>query len=260
MSDYPRGRFCWHDLMTSDPAAAEGFYKEIVGWGTDIWEGGEMPYTMFTNAGTALGGVMLLPEEAKAQGAPPNWMAYVAVPSVGETVAKAKELGGTAYVEPTEIPNVGSFAVLGDPQGAVFAVFTSKEEAPDLDKPPAQGEFSWHELATTDHESAFDFYADLFGWQKTEAMDMGEAGIYQMYGCGAFPLGGMYKKPAEMPAPPHWLHYIKVEDVNAAVEKVKELGGQVLNGPMEVPGGDFIAQCMDPQGAAFALHSTARGS
>jgi predicted enzyme related to lactoylglutathione lyase len=246
--------------MTSDPAAAEGFYKEIVGWGTDIWEGGEMPYTMFTNAGTALGGVMLLPEEAKAQGAPPNWMAYVAVPDTGETVAKAKELGGMAYVEPTDIPNVGSFAVLGDPQGAVFAVFTSKEEAPDLDKPPAQGEFSWHELATTDHESAFDFYADLFCWQKTEAMDMGEAGIYQMYGCGAFPLGGMYNKPAEMPAPPHWLHYIKVEDVNATVEKVKELGGQVLAGPMEVPGGDWIAQCMDPQGAAFALHSSASGS
>jgi predicted enzyme related to lactoylglutathione lyase len=243
--------------MTSDPAAAEGFYKEIVGWGTDIWEGGETPYTMFTNAGTALGGVMLLPEEAKAQGAPPNWMAYVAVPDTNETVAKAKELGGMAYVEPTDIPNVGSFAVLGDPQGAVFAVFTSKEEAPDLDKPPASGEFSWHELATTDHESAFDFYADLFGWQKTEAMDMGEAGMYQMYGCGAFPLGGMYNKPAEMPAPPHWLHYIKVEDVHATVDKVKELGGQVLNGPMEVPGGDWIAQCMDPQGAAFAVHSSA---
>jgi predicted enzyme related to lactoylglutathione lyase len=246
--------------MTSDPAAAEGFYKEIVGWGTDIWEGGEMPYTMFTNAGTALGGVMMLPEEAKAQGAPSNWMAYVAVPDTNETVAKAKELGATVYVEPTEIPNAGAFAVLGDPQGAVFAVFTSKEEAADLDKPPAQGEFSWHELATTDHESAFDFYADLFGWQKTEAMDMGEAGIYQMYGCGTLPLGGMYNKPAEMPAPPHWLHYIKVEDVNATVEKVKELGGQVLAGPMEVPGGDWIAQCVDPQGAAFALHSSASGS
>ncbi len=259
MSDYPRGRFCWHDLMTSDPAAAESFYKEIVGWGTDIWEGGEMPYTMFTNAGTALGGVMLLPEEAKAQGAPPNWMAYVAVPDVSETVARAKALGATVYVEPTEIPNAGSFAVLGDPQGAVFAVFASTEDAPNLDKPPAQGEFSWHELATTDHESAFDFYTELFGWQKTEAMDMGEMGIYQMYSCGASPLGGMFNKPAEMPAPPHWLHYIMVEDVNAAVEKVKQLGGQVLNGPMEVPGGDFIAQCMDPQGAAFALHSTASG-
>lgn len=257
MSEYPRGRFCWYDLMTSDPGAAEGFYKEVSGWGTDIWEGGSTPYTMFTRAGQALGGVMELPEQAKAQGAPPNWLGYVAVPDTSETVAKTTELGGTTYVEPTEIPNVGTFAVLADPQGAVFAVFTSTEDAPGHDSPPTTGEFSWHELATTDHEAAFDFYAELFGWQKTEAMDMGEAGIYQMYGAGSFPLGGMYNKPAEMPAPPHWLYYIMVDDVNATVEKVKQLGGQVLNGPMEVPGGDVIAQCMDPQGAAFAVHSKA---
>ena len=260
MSDYPRGRFCWYDLMTPDPGAAEGFYKEIAGWGTDISQASEMPYTMFTNGGKPLGGVMQLPEEARAQGAPPHWLAYIAVPDVHETTAKAKALGAHTYVEPQEIPNVGSFAVLADPQGAVFAVFASAEEVPGHDEPPTKGEFSWHELATTDHEAAFDFYADLVGWQKTDAMDMGEMGIYQMYGAGSSTLGGMFNKPAEMPAPPHWLYYISVDDVNAAVEKVKALGGQILNGPMEVPGGDMIAQCMDPQGAAFALHSPQRSS
>ncbi len=260
MSDYPLGRFCWYDLMTLDPGAAEGFYKEVAGWGTDIWQGGEMPYTMFTNGGKPLGGVMQLPEEAKAQGAPPHWLAYVSVPDVRETTAKAKALGAHVHVEPQEIPNAGSFAVLADPQGAVFAVFTPKEEMPGQAEPPGKGEFSWHELATTDHVAAFDFYADLFGWQKTDAMDMGDMGIYQMYGAGNSTLGGMFNKPAEMPASPHWLYYIRVDNVNAAVEKVKALGGQVLNGPMEVPGGDTIAQCMDPQGAAFALHSSAGGS
>jgi predicted enzyme related to lactoylglutathione lyase len=260
MSDYPRGRFCWYDLMTPDPSAAEGFYKEVAGWGTDIWQGSEIPYTMFTNGGKPLGGVMPLPEQARAQGAPPNWMAYIAVPDVHETTAKAQSLGGHVYVEPQEIPNVGSFAVLADPQGAVFAVFTPKEEMPGQDEPPGKGEFSWHELATTDHVAAFDFYADLFGWQKTDAMDMGDMGVYQMYGAGNSTLGGMFNKPAEMPAPPHWLYYIRVDDVRTAVEKVKALGGQVFNGPMEVPGGDMIAQCMDPQGAAFALHSPAGGS
>ena len=82
---------------------------------------------------------------------------------------------------------------------------------------------------------------------------MGEAGIYQLYGLGGPPMGGMFNKFDEMPGPPMWLFYISVDDVTAAVEKVKELGGQVVNGPIEVPGGDFIAQCLDPQGALFAV-------
>jgi len=86
---------------------------------------------------------------------------------------------------------------------------------------------------------------------------MGEAGIYQLYGFDSVPLGGMFNKPDEMPGPPMWLYYISIDDVTTAVEKVKELGGQVVNGPMEVPGGDLIAQCLDPQGVLFALHSSA---
>ena len=92
--------------------------------------------------------------------------------------------------------------------------------------------------------------------EKLEAMDMGDAGIYQIYGRHGIPLGGMFNKPAEMPGPPGWLYYIRVEDVRGAADRVHRLGGRVLNGPMEVPGGDLIAQCMDPQGAMFALHSS----
>ena len=109
-----------------------------------------------------------------------------------------------------------------------------------------------------DWESEWDFYSELFGWQKGDAMDMGEMGTYQMYNRGAHPLGGMFKKPPEMPVTA-WLFYVRVPDINGAVEKIKELGGTVMNGPMEVPGGDMVAQCLDPQGAAFAVHATARG-
>ena len=117
-------------------------------------------------------------------------------------------------------------------------------------------------MARAGHASAFEFYHELFGWDQTESMDMGEASIYQMYGAqgSGKSSGGMFNKTAEMPGPPAWLFYVRVDDVNAAAEKVKELGGQVLNGPMEVPGGDMIAQCMDPQGAAFALHSSKAGA
>jgi hypothetical protein len=156
-----------------------------------------------------------------------------------------------------DVPNAGSFAVLSDPQGAAFAVYHSaKQEAHNQPDASQVGQFSWNELATSDYKKAFSFYSDLFGWEPKEAMDMGEAGIYQLYGRGESSFGGMFNKPDEMPGPPMWLYYIKVEDVKASAKKVEELGGQVINGPMEVPGGDLIAQCVDPQGALFAIHST----
>ena len=256
-AEQPLGRFCWYDLMSSDPDAAKDFYTKIAGWGTDVWEGGETPYTMWTNNATHLGGIMKLPEELVAQKVPPHWIAYVSTPDLEATCVKAQDLGGQILHAPMEIPTVGAFAVIADPQGAVIALFQAAEQMPGHDDPPSQGEFSWHELATTDHEAAWSFYSELFGWQKTDAMDMGDMGTYQMYGRGAHTLGGMFNKPAEMPGPPRWLYYIYVADVNATVEEVKALGGQVLNGPMEVPGGDLIAQCMDPQGAAFAVYSPA---
>jgi uncharacterized protein len=253
----PKGRFVWYDLMTSDPDAAVGFYTDLIGWGTQDWSGGgDHTYTMWTARETPIGGVMRLPEEAAKAGAPPHWLSYVCVPDVAASAKQAEDLGADTMVPPTDIPTVGRFAVLSDPQGAVFALFSPESDAPGHEGPPEEGEFSWHELATTDHEAAFEFYGALFGWEKLDAMDMGEAGMYQMYGRNGIPLGGMFKKPAEVPGPPAWLYYAKVSDVRPLVEKVKERGGQVLNGPMEVPGGDFIVQCMDPQGAMFALHST----
>lgn len=256
MSHPALGRFVWYDLMTTDQPAAKAFYNQLIGWGTKLWEEGDMPYTMWTNGPNPLGGVMELPKEASEAGAPPHWLAYTAVADVAATCTRAVELGGTVLHPATEIPGAGCFAILQDPQGAVFAVYASDSLSADAPEPPGVGEFSWHELATSDFAAGFDFYADLFGWETKEDMDMGEGWMYRIYGrAESSPLGGMFTKPAEMPGPPMWLYYISVPSVDSAVEKVKELGGKVLNGPMEVPGGDKIAQCMDPQGAVFALHS-----
>lgn len=255
MADTTLGRFVWYDLMTTDLEAAKSFYTKVIGWGTMRWDG-PMVYEMWTRAPNApLGGLMALPDEVKATGAPPHWLAYVSTPDCSATARKAVDLGGTVLKEPTEIPDTGLFAVLQDQQGVTFAIYQSKTGAPE-DAPPEVKQFSWHELATTDWEAAFDFYATLFNWSKTEDMDMGEAGTYRMYGFGQWPLGGMFNKTKEMPVP-GWLYYIKVPDVNATIETVKSEGGTVVNGPMEVPGGDMIAQCLDPQGAMFAVHSSA---
>ena len=259
--EIPRGRFVWYELMTNDPGAAQKFYIELTGWKTQEWTGGPTPYTMWMNGETPIGGVMQLPDVAKQAGAPPHWLEYIASPDVEATVRNVTSRGGRLLHGPMEIPTVGRIAVFADPQGAVFAAHTAAGEAPGHDGPGQVGEVSWHELATTDPTAAVGFYSELFGWVKTDTMDMGPQGIYQMFGRSKDQsVGGMFKKPAEMPGPSAWLYYIRVGSVDSTVGVVKKLRGQVLNGPMDIPGGGRIAQCMDPQGAAFAIHSTAAAS
>ncbi len=255
-----RGRFLWYELLTSDPKAAQKFYTKLIGWSAAPFEvpgaPSDNPYSMWMNGEAPVGGFIQLPEEAQKAGAPSHWLAYIGTPDVDATAAEAQKLGATVHHR-MEIPTVGRFAIIADPQGAVFAAYTPAEPPAEPPATPGVGEFSWHELATSDHEAAFDFYHRLFGWEKTESMDMGPAGVYQMYGPNGETLGGMFNKTSDMPGPPCWMYYTVVPDAEAAAEKVKKSGGQVVSGPMEVPdgSGDMIVQCMDPQGAAFALHS-----
>jgi len=256
--NFPRGRFVWYDLMSTDPAGSQKFYTAVIGWSTQAMTGMEPPYDMWVNGEAPLGGVVQLPQEAQDAGAPTHWVAYVATADVEATAQLATELGGKVMVPPTDIPEGGRFCVLQDPQGAFISAYSSTGEVGGNDGPRQIGEFSWHELITTDYEAAFTFYSELFGWQKGEAMDMGPAGIYQLYGRTEMPLGGMFNKSDDMPMPPSWLLYIRVADMDQAIAKVKEHGGQIANGPMEVPGGDHITQCIDPQGGAFALHHASK--
>ncbi len=254
-AENPLGRFVWYDLMTTDVEAAIAFYKEVAGWGTQLFEQIDPPYTMWTVGETPIGGVVPLPPRAAEAGAPPHWLSYVSTPDVDETLSRATELGGSTIHPGQDIPGVGRFGVLSDPQGAALAVYTSTTSAGD-EAPPELGHFSWHELTTSDHEAAFEFHSQLFGWEKTDAIDMGEMGIYQMYGRNGVPAGGMFNKPPGMPGPDaYWLYYFLVDDCDSAVERIKAHGGQILNGPMEVPDGDQVAQCIDPQGGAFAIHA-----
>ena len=256
MSENSSGRMCWYELLTTNPDGAPDFYGEIAGWGTKPTEGMGRPYTMWMNGENAVGGLMALPQEAIDAGAPPHWLVHISTPDLSATVAKAKELGGTVLSE-MALPEGISWAVMADPQGAVFSAVQNKGDAPGHDGPPVLGEFSWAELATTDWQAAWSFYSELFGWQETDQMDMGEMGIYQMYSRGAHPLGGIFNKPPEVPVAA-WLYYIHVPNAEAAVEKVKELGGRVINGPMEVPGGSMVAHCVDPDGAHFAVNASAQ--
>ncbi len=243
------GSFAWHDCMTTDVDAAIDYYGKVLGLGTAPFDA---DYQMWTAGGVPIGGVMKLPAEAEAMGAPPHWISYLNVDDVDATAAKAKSMDAKAYVEPTDIPGGGKYAVLADPQGATFGIHMHGDAPPPDAKPEL--EFGWHELATTDWKAAWPFYQALCGWEETDTMDMGPAGTYHMYGLDGESMGGMYNKPPDMPAPPHWLPYAHIKDADAFAKTVTEHGGKVVNGPMEVPGGGRIVQATDPQGAAFAVY------
>jgi len=256
MTASKHGTFVWYEMLATDTTAAKDFYTRLIGWTTQEWNEMGQPYTMWVAGEKPFAGLMELPEEARSAGAPPHWLAYVSVDDVDQTTAKAVELGATVLVPAQDIPKIGRFSVIADPQGAVISPFKSFEASSDASDEMAMLQFSWHELSSSDLETSWTFYSKLFGWKVLDDMDMGDAGLYRIYGLeGKPPLGGMYKKPAEFPGPPAWLFYVMVEDVSALVDQVTSLGGTVLTGPMKVPGGGSILMCLDSQGAAFALHS-----
>jgi len=247
------GAFVWHELMTSDPAAAIAFYGSVVGWSAQPSPVPGMEYWMLKAGETPVGGLMRVPEDAKKEGAGPMWVGDVGVDDVDAATEKAKALGGIEYRPPHDIPDVGRFSIIGDPQHAMLAMFKAAQPMPGAPPAPGtQGHVGWNELYAVDWEKAFAFYSEMFGWRKDQAMPMGETGTYQLFAHGEHAIGGMMNKPAQMPMPA-WTFYFNVDDVDAAIERTKAGGGQILNGPMQVPGGSWIAQALDPQGAAFAL-------
>ena len=251
------GSFCWYELLTTDPAPAVAFYRKVVGWNETAMGSAESPYTVLLAGDRGVGGAMAIPADAPAA-TRPHWFGYILVDDVDAAAAKVTKVGGTVLRAPTDIPTIGHFAVVADPQGAAFALFRNlpRDDAPPLAPADAVGQFSWRELMAADGASAFDFYAGQFGWTKTQAHDMGAMGLYQLFtdGAGSGDIGGMVAKPAEIPTP-FWTYYINVDAIGAAAERLKAAGGTVINGPHQVPGGQWIVQGLDPQGAMFALVS-----
>ena len=243
------GRPVWYELMTTDMKGAESFYKAVVGWSTEPFGGAGQPYTALNRSGNVgVGGIMNRPADVKA---PPFWAMYVAVPKLEDAVSHITRLGGKAHTDVIAIPDVGRLRLMVDPQGAAFYIIepASSEQRPE--GAPEVGDASWRELMTTDANAAMAFYRDVFGWQPGEAMDM-----YQIFNRPHGQIGGIMNKPKEMAnVPPNWQIYFRVPDVDAAAARITANGGQILNGPMDVPDGDRIVNAMDPQGAAFGLHS-----
>jgi predicted enzyme related to lactoylglutathione lyase len=251
MPDKP-SRFIWYELMTGDLDAARSFYGDVVGWSMAPAGAPGKDYRQWSIGGVAVGGAMPIPPGAAANGMRPAWLGYLNVADVDESVARIVADGGASHMAPTDIPGVGRIAMVADPQGAAFYVMAPLGDGVSpsfLPRRPGHG--GWNELHAGDGRSAFEFYSRHFGWSKSDAVDMGAMGTYQLFAAGGDAIGGMMDDPAS--SPPMWLYYFNVDDIHAGRARIEAAGGVILNGPHEVPGGDWVVRASDPQGAMFAL-------
>ena len=256
------GGFIWYELMTPDPEGAKTFYDAVVGWtiGDGVAEYGGYRMIGRSDGGFA-GGVLPLTDEMQQHGARPTWLGYIHVADVDQAVGSIEQAGGKSLMPATDIANVGRIAMVADPQGAPFYVMKPIPPAndpngqSDVFAPREEQRVGWNELSTSDAVAALDFYTSQFGWEKGDAMPMGDKGDYRFINHRGQMLGAIF--PADAGAfateQPHWRYYFRVPSIAAAKAAAEQGGGSIRVGPMEVPGGDHILIGNDPQGAEFAL-------
>lgn len=245
---YAPGAFVWHELNTRDVAASEAFFTRLFGWTIQRMPMESFEYPMIHANGVAIGGIVDMNHMGVPKEVPSHFVGYVSVPSVDASADAAKQAGGQVVAGPMDIPGVGRFAVIVDPQGAVLSVFRSLQGDPDQTQMPKTGEFCWDELATSDVDAAVSFYQKVVGWTAGASPARMEGGVFMMGDKMEASYGGL-----PMPqAPTHWLAHVVVENLTASVQKAKDLGAKILMERMEIPFGTF-AVAMDPQGAAFAM-------
>ena len=245
------GSFIWYELLTPDADAAARFYGAVIGWQVRAAEGSDRGYRIFGLDGADVAGMMPIP--AGSGGMRPGWLGYIAVRDTDAAAAAVVEAGGAQHMPPTDIPGVGRFALLADPQGVPFYVMRGAMEGASTSfSQTRRGHCHWNELTTSDPGAALAFYTAQFGWEKGDAMPMGEMGDYQFITHGGTTIGAvMPQMPGGPPAA--WNFYFGVEDIDVAARTVTGQGGTIHYGPAEVPGGVFIIVGSDPQGAPFGL-------
>ena len=247
-----------YDMMTPDLKAAENFYSKVIGW--KIADAGmpDMSYSILSAGDVMVGGMMQTPKGDEGMQNPPRWHGHIYVPDVDGYTKQVKQAGGKIHRDPADIPGIGRFSVVSDPQGANFIMFKpNSNEEPKPVPANTPGHIGWHELHASDGKAAWNFYSKLFGWTKDRDLDMGQYGIYRIFATGGDAVGAVMTKMPDTPTP-HWLYYFEVDAIDAAAARATGAGGKIVMGPHQVPTNQWIIQCTDPQGAAFAMVSFTR--
>jgi uncharacterized protein len=246
-TDLAAGTPIWVDVTSPDVQAAARFYGSLFGWDAEDLGEAAGHYTMFRK-----GGKMVAAASAPmAPGAPPAWTTYVATDDASATVAKVRQAGGTVVMDAMAVMDAGSMAVFQGPDGSFIAVWQrGNHKGAELCNEP--GSFTWNELQSRDIDAAKRFYPAVFGWGvKDNAMGAMTYTEWQLDGKSI--AGAMTMMPgAPETVPSNWVVYFAVDDTDAAVTKIQELGGRLLAPAMDSPAGRF-AVVADPQGAMFAV-------
>ncbi|MCP5329972.1 MAG: VOC family protein [Pseudomonadales bacterium] len=247
------GDFIWYELVTTDLNGAQAFYEAVLGWAIRDSGVPDMDYRLAATATQDIAGLMALPAEALEAGARPVWLGYVAVDDVDAAVAKIVAEGGSVQMPAMDMPGVGRFAMVMDPDGLPFYVMRGAlNDTSHAFSGSAIGHCSWNELSAKSLTGAEKFYTPQFGWHFADGMDMGEMGMYKFIQLGEKGIGGAMQAH-EMAGPPLWNFYFRVADIDKAAATIQAQGGKILHGPSEVPGNDFIINGLDPQGVLFSL-------
>lgn len=245
------GAVIWYELMTDAVAAAASFYARVLGWRA-VDSGLPGPgYRYWRHAGEDVGGLMALPDEARAAGARPAWFPYLHEPQVEARIATVAAAGGAVYMPATEVPGVGRFAMLADPQGAAFYVMAPVGAgASPAFSPERIGHGGWNELQAADLDAARAFYAAQFGWQSRG--DAAHPAGGQCFGTASGDeLGAMVQGDPGTRA--WWLCAFNCDDIDAATRRLRAAGGKALDGLRRLPNGKWLLPAEDPQGARFGL-------
>ena len=246
----------WFELTTPDPQGAANFLAAVAGWQV-------APSPVTEHGGYLLAGPDLANGVAGLMAPPPGappahrWTLNRATADVDRAVERVVSLGGSCRFGPMDIPHVGRFALVADPQGIAFTLLSGPGAANSRAFAQARGDTIgrgvWIELATPDPDGAFAFYGALFGWEKAGAMPMGEMGDYAFIGGAGDVRPGAVMSSTATGAPPRWNWYVHVADIDAAVATATARGGTLIQGPDPIPGGDYSANILDPHGIQLGL-------
>ena len=258
-TSYDPGVPCWVDLSTTDIDGAISFYGGLFGWDCQKAPQEEAGgYVMAYLRDKAVAGMVAQGPEQQSQGVPPNWTTYFATADADTTAKKAEAAGGTVFLPPFDVLDVGRMAVIADTAGAVFGIWQAKAHigAGLVNEP---GALSWNELIVEDPEAVIPFYRETFD-HDVEVFGPEGPDAYRILKVSDNGIAGILKKPADMPAevPPHWLTYFSVDGTDATVAKIKELGGSILAEPFDIPEVGRIAIALDPAFAAFGVITNAQ--
>ena len=252
----PQGTPIWYELLSNDADASKAFYEQVMGWTVHAADpiAGGMDYRMIdVGQQNFVGGLMNLTDEMKSGGAKATWLFYIGVDDVDASVARIEAKGGGVLMPAFDMDGVGRMAFVHDPQGVPFYVMrgASEESSTAYDR-MGMGKCNWNELASTDQAAANAFYADVFGWGYPDKMEMpDDMGDYVFVAVGEQVIGATMKTNGDNP--PGWTFYFRAPDIEVAADTIKANGGAVLQGPMEVPGGDMVLVATDPAGVRFGV-------